>query len=101
MTQAATMPGTVYSPVNNKVYVFGGQDAVAGTTYNLNRIYDVATGTWSAGTVMPDVRAFFAAAVYYNTKIYLVGGYTNGQVTSAQPQVWEYDPLANTYNTAR
>jgi hypothetical protein len=44
----------VYSPLNNKVYAFGGIDAVAGgNAYNLTRIYDIATNTWSAGAPMP------------------------------------------------
>lgn len=101
MSQTLVMAGVVYSPINNKVYVFGGQDAVSGTTYNLNQVYDIATGTWSAGAAMPDVRAFFASSVYYNGKIYLIGGYTDGQVTSSQAQVWEYDPITNTYSTSR
>jgi hypothetical protein len=49
---------------------------------------------------MPDVRSFMMSG-YYNGKIYLVGGYNTGQVTSSQSQVWEYDPVANTFNTTR
>ena len=44
----------VYSPLNNKVYAFGGIDNISiGTAYNLTRIYDIATGTWSTGAPMP------------------------------------------------
>ena len=101
MPQAAAETGAVYSPINNKVYVFGGEDVNTGVNYNNTRIYDIAAGTWSAGAVLPDVRSFFAAAVYSGGKIYLVGGYNTGSVTSAQAQVWEYDPLANTFTTTR
>ena len=99
---SSSMASAVYSPINNKVYVFGGEEANAATNTNATRIYDIATNTWSAGTPMPDVRSFMASG--YNTannKIYLVSGYSTGQVTSAQPQVWEYDPVTNTFNTAK
>jgi Kelch motif len=32
-----------------------------------------------------------------NGKVYLVGGYNRGDVTSAQPNTWEYDPVADTF----
>ena len=49
---------------------------------------------------MPDVRAFMASG-YFNGKIYLVGGYNTGNVDPSFGQVWEYDPVANTFNTSR
>jgi hypothetical protein len=100
MPQAAMMASAVYAPNVNKIFVFGGEDATAGTNYNITRIYDVTAGTWTTGANMPAVRSFMAAG-YFNTKIYLVGGYTTDQVTSAQAQVWEYDPVANTFSTTR
>ena len=90
----------VYSPINNKVYVFGGGNATTGVVSNATRIYDIATGTWSAGLNMPDVRSFMAEG-YFNGKIYLVGGYSTGNISPAFAQVWEYDPIANTFNTTR
>src|SRR6266540_566552 len=98
MPQAAFMASAVYYPPTNKIYVFGGEDAVSGVNYNITRIYDVATGTWATGTNMPDVRSFMASG--YNSangKIYLVGGYNTGDVTSAQPNTWEYDPVGDTF----
>ena len=100
MSIGIVMPSVVYNPGNNKVYVFGGEDVASGTVYNTTQIYDVTAGTWSTGAPMPDVRAF-AASGYYNGKMYVVGGYNTGQVTSSQAQVWEYDPVANTWNTSR
>ncbi len=100
MPQAAFMASAVYYPPTNRVYVFGGEDAVSGTTYDITRIYDVSSNTWSTGANMPDVRSFMAAG--YNSangKIYLVGGYRDGDVTSAQPTTWEYDPAADTFAT--
>ncbi len=90
----------VYAPNVNKLFVFGGDDPTTGTVVNTTRIYDIATNTWSSGTAMPDVRAFMASG-YFNGKIYLVGGYSTGNVDPSFGQVWEYDPVANTFNTTR
>ena len=90
----------VYAPNVNKLFVFGGDDPTTGTVINTTRIYDIATNTWSSGTAMPDVRAFMASG-YFNGKIYLVGGYSTGNVDPSFGQVWEYDPVANTFNTTR
>jgi Kelch motif/Galactose oxidase, central domain len=98
MPTAAFMASAVYYPPTNKIYVFGGEDAISGVNYNVTRIYDVATSTWSTGDNMPDVRSFMASG--YNSangKVYLVGGYNTGDVTSAQPNTWEYDPIADTF----
>ena len=54
------MGSAVYAPNVNKVFVFGGEDAVSGVNYNINRIYDVVAGTWTTGAPMPDVRSFMA-----------------------------------------
>ena len=54
------MASAVYYPPTNKIYVFGGEDAVSGVNTNATRIYDIATNTWSAGANMPDVRSFMA-----------------------------------------
>jgi hypothetical protein len=98
MPTAAFMASAVYYPPTNKIYVFGGEDAISGTNYNITRIYDVATGTWATGTNMPDVRSFMASGYdNANGKIYLVSGYNTGDVSSAQPNTWEYDPVADTF----
>jgi N-acetylneuraminic acid mutarotase len=39
------------------------------------------------------------ASGYFNNKIYLVGGYSTGNITPAFLQVWEYDPVLNTFVT--
>ena len=46
---------------------------------------------------MPAAR-YGMAAGYWNGKIYLVGGVGGG---IAQAQTWEYDPLADSWNTTR
>jgi hypothetical protein len=98
MPTAAFMASAVYYAPTNKIYVFGGEDAISGINYNITRIYDVATSTWSTGANMPDVRSFMASGYNsVNGKIYLVSGYNTGDVTSAQPNTWEYDPGADTF----
>src|SRR5439155_25872301 len=98
MPTAAFMASAAYYPPTNKIYVFGGEDATSGTNYNITRIYDVATSTWSTGANMPDVRSFMASGYNnINGKIYLVSGYNTGDVESAQPNTWEYDPVANSF----
>ncbi|PYK12281.1 MAG: hypothetical protein DME64_16940, partial [Verrucomicrobia bacterium] len=76
MPTAAFMASAVYYPPGDKIYVFGGEDADSGVNYNVTRIYDIASQTWSTGANMPDVRSFMASG--YNSdngKIYLVSGY--------------------------
>jgi hypothetical protein len=100
MPQAAIMAAAIYYPPTNKIYVFGGEDAVTAVNYNITRIYDVAANTWSTGAPMPDVRSFMASGYDpVNGKIYLVSGYNTGDVSSAQPDTWEYDPVADTFTS--
>ena len=94
------MASAVYAPNVNKLFVFGGERVSTATVVNTTRIYDFAANTWAFGPPMPDVRAFMGSG-YYNGKIYLVGGYTTGNVDPSFGQVWEYDPVANTWNTSR
>ena len=90
----------VYAPNVNKLFVFGGEEVTFAQVVNTTRIYDIATNTWSTGAPMPDVRAFMASG-YFNGKIYLVGGYNSGSVDPSFGQVWEYDPVTNTFDTSR
>ena len=94
------LASAVYAPNVNKLFVFGGEEIAFATVVDTTRIYDIATNKWSTGAPMPDVRAFMGSG-YYNGKIYLVGGYTTGNVDPAFGQVWEYDTVANTWNTSR
>jgi N-acetylneuraminic acid mutarotase len=98
MPQAAIEGVAVYYPTTNKIYVFGGEDAVTGTNYNITRIYDIASGTWTTGANMPDVRSFMAGGYIPSTgMIYIVSGYNTGNVDSAQPNTWQYDPVADAW----
>jgi N-acetylneuraminic acid mutarotase len=94
------LASAVYAPNVNKLFVFGGEEVTFALVVNTTRIYDIATGTWSTGAPMPDIRAFMASG-YFNGKIYLVGGYNSGNVDPSFGQVWEYDPVTNTFDTSR
>ncbi|MFZ0918311.1 MAG: kelch repeat-containing protein, partial [Candidatus Udaeobacter sp.] len=74
---------------NGKIYVMGGQND--GT---LNRIYDIATNTWSAGAPVPEC-VNDHGHVYYNGKVYVIGGWACGAPSSA---VYAYDVASNTWS---
>jgi N-acetylneuraminic acid mutarotase len=74
---------------NGKIYVMGGENG--GT---LNRIYDIATNTWSAGAPVPECVLDYGHA-YYNGKVYVIGGWACGAASSA---VYAYDVASNTWS---
>jgi hypothetical protein len=94
----ASMASAIYSPINDKLYVFGGEKINSGLVYSSTLIYSFADNWWVLGTPMPEPRDFMAGG-YYNGKIYLVGGYSTASVEPAFSQVWEYDVIANTWAT--
>jgi len=55
---------------------------------------------WEPLPDMPDIRMIHAT-VYNpdNDRVYVIGGTITGQTTDQQNQCWEYDPVANTWNT--
>jgi hypothetical protein len=88
----------VYAANTNTFYVFGGYDdnAVLSTTYR----YNVGSGVWSTGAPMPAAREG-TTAVYdpVTGKIFVIGGFDASYAEMSQ--TWEYDPLADTWNTGR
>jgi hypothetical protein len=98
MPQGAIMPVAVYYPPTNKIYVFGGENGDTAENFNITRIFDIATSTWSTGADMPDVRSFAAGGYVPATgMIYIVAGYNTGDVTSSQNTTWQYDPVADSW----
>ncbi len=93
-----TMASSFYSPSNNKIYVFGGENANSGQVYSSTLIYDITSNSWASGAAMPDVRVFMAGG-YSNGKVYLAGGYSTGSINPVFDQLWEYDIAANTWAT--
>ena len=75
-----SMATAAYSPVTNKIYVFGGELVSPATVVRTLRIYDIGTNTWTTGANMPAVRAFMGGG-FYNNKVYLIGGYDTGNVS--------------------
>jgi N-acetylneuraminic acid mutarotase len=75
---------------NGNIYVMGG---VNGGT--LNRIYDIATNTWSAGAPVPEF-VYDHGHAYYNGKVYVIGGAVGGAVQSSA--VYAYDVASNTWS---
>ncbi len=91
----------VYSPINKKLYVFGGTHGPSmgsGTLIADTRIYDPASNSWSGGAPMPNAQ-FLMASGYWDGKIYLTGGVASLTSVNIKDQTWVYDPLANTWAT--
>ena len=74
---------------NGNIYVMGGLNN--GT---LNRIYTIATNTWSTGAAVP-VAVYDHGHAYSNGKIYVIGGIVGG---GASNTVFAYDVAADTWS---
>ncbi|MDQ2808465.1 MAG: hypothetical protein M3Z04_16385, partial [Chloroflexota bacterium] len=86
----------VYAPNTGKLYVFGGEsDGV--TTSTATQIYNPANAQWSSGAPLPAPRSGMTAG-YWNGHIYLAAGANTPRFTT-QIQMWEYDPLADSWTT--
>src|SRR6516225_3688138 len=88
----------VYAPNTNSFYIFGGRDRI--NVLNTTYIYNIGTNTWSAGAPMP-AGHYFPGVVYYpgDGKIYIIGGFNTS--LAEDTETYEYDPVANTWNTSR
>ena len=60
----------------------------------LNRIYDIATNTWSLGAPVPVAVSDYGHA-YANGKIYVIGGFAYGYYSSV---VYAYDVATDTWS---
>jgi Putative Ig domain/Kelch motif/Galactose oxidase, central domain len=90
----------VYSPLDNKIYSFGGSNPFTQPPSNVTRIYDIGSDTWSYGTPMPGNDALFAAGEYYNGQIFIVGG-LDFSTFAFLNSVWVYDVASGTWDTSR
>lgn len=102
----APTPMTTYNSLHTQVYLdgvlymFGGAPGLSQPTAEAWSLDTKTPGAqWKAIAPMPTARiSAYAAAV--NGKIYIIGGwYLNGTARVVPPQVLEYDPAANTYET--
>ncbi len=88
---------TVYNPVNDKIYMIGGNPAGDPATYlNLCQEYDPAAGTWTTKAPMTTARGWLPGS-FCNGKIYLIGGHDNASAAIAANEC--YDPVANSWST--
>ena len=100
MPNAALVASAVYYPTTNKIYVFGGSTRTPDpvTVYDVTRIYDIATNTWTTGAPMPAPRSQMASGYNpANGRIYLNGGFETSTIDSVQNTTWEYNPVANSW----
>ena len=107
-TMGAPVPypvsGCAMAAVDNKIYVFGGQDEYNPPEINVNftQIYDPASDSWSFGAPTP-VSTFGSAAgattgAEAPERIYVVGG--SGGFGIGLSQNYVYDPVANNWTSA-
>ena len=87
-----------YAASTHAFYVFGGRDGnkVYETTYK----YNINIETWTTTAPMPAAR--YAANVVCDNvtgKIFVIGGFD--AANNESNQTWEYDPVANSWNTSR
>jgi N-acetylneuraminic acid mutarotase len=102
-TSLAPMPNNsaranaVYAPNVGRLFVFGGDSIIGGSIYNITRIYNPGTNSWTTGAVMPGGRSGMAAG-YYGGKIYLAGG-LDGATYKNSTATWAYDPVTDSWDT--
>jgi len=88
---------TVYDPLNDKIYMIGGNpEGLAGTYLANCQEYNPATRTWVAKAPMPTARGWLAGS-YCNGKIYIIGGHDNTSAAIATNEC--FDPVANVWAT--
>jgi len=93
---AFTWGSAVYYPTTHKVYVFGGWNG--SVALDRTRIYDIASDKWSAGPPMPGPRLLMASGYNpANGRMYLAGGASGGSLSSAEEELWEFNPVAGTF----
>jgi hypothetical protein len=88
--------GTVYDPVNDKVYMLGGNPTGSTGAYvALCQQYDPTANTWTDKASMPTARGWVCGA-YVRGKIYVIGGLSNAAVTAVNE---EYNIATNAWTT--
>jgi N-acetylneuraminic acid mutarotase len=78
--------------------VFGGGHH-EGAVFNTVEAYDTGSDTWSGRANMPTARVFAAAATAPSGKIYVAGGSTSVDSSTALDAMEEYNPATNSWTT--
>jgi hypothetical protein len=90
---------TVYDPVNDRIYMFGGTPTWTTDSYvNLCQRYDPSADTWTTMAPMPTPRGWMSAA-YVRGRVYVVGGYSNTGAALTTNE--EYTIAANSWTRRR
>ena len=79
MPTARTYPQA--ATIGNLIYVFGGMDTTGQITGTME-IYNPNTSTWSVGDPMLSGRAFAAAAVWNNDRVFIAGGVASASLNT-------------------
>lgn len=93
---AITNSAATYFPGNNRIYVFGGYNP----SNNYNRIYNIATNSWSSGANCPYTDYGTAAATLGNYIYVLWGSSYPGYFRRYDPNANSWSALANCPNSA-
>ncbi len=87
-TTGTSLPGTVSDSqtvvTRSRVYLLGGRtinDSPSSTVYTAPILSDGTLGTWTTGTPLPGI-VIYSQAVVTPTRIYLLGGYVDGKLSS-------------------
>ncbi len=91
----------VLGPDGN-IYVFGGakspSDALAHDYLDTTEVYDPDTDTWSQRKSMPAGKAFHAAVLGSDNRIYILGGSEEGESSRPLGDVYIYDPAKDSWS---
>jgi len=80
--------------VSGKIYTIGGSP-----NKTLNQVYDPATDTWTTRASMPYEAG--GVSVVFNNKIYVMGGFFDGQAINFKTLTQIYDPLTNEWSLGK
>lgn len=80
--------------IDGKIYVLGGADYLKDGIMNVIEVYDPINNTWMQSTPLP-ISIDHTAAVSYNGKLFLVGGYLEDK--NPTDNLWIYDPSSDTW----
>ena len=101
MSSKRLMHAAALGPDGN-IYVFGGarspSEALAHDYLDTTEMYDPETDTWSEKNSMPAGKAFHAAVLGADNRIYILGGSEAGSASCPIPDVYIYDPARDSWS---
>jgi N-acetylneuraminic acid mutarotase len=80
--------GVAVVAFQGRIYVFGGESIVAGTTFDQAERYDPGSGTWTAVTSMPVARHGLGGGALDDGIVLVGGGPRPGLSFSAHTGIW-------------